>query len=260
MKRVALFKSTANYWPQAQLAINSFRQWNPNWEVHVMNEGYDTPYRTHWFRDKDWMVTAQYVTMIQLLESFQADQVLIIDSDTYTYGPYVEAEQELETASILVTPHVTKPLPLERGEPSLQQIARMGNYNAGFIGATREGLPFLRFVREWAAAHPVLDDVNYIAGEQGWLRFACDFDEKARVFRHPGYNYAYWNADLKHLESMGHGRWLVDGKPLRMVHFSGLVRGLDPAKLSRYQNRKRWASSTPEYRLYAEYLSKLERL
>ena len=257
LRRALLFKSDKNYWQQAQIAVDSARRWNPGYDIHVLTDGtYPSGYS-----DIDgpagygprWLAVGQSGAMVRLLESGY-DQVVFVDSDTFTYGPYREVENSLGLgASILVTPHVTAPLPIERGSPCLVQIAKMGNYNAGFVAASTAGISFLKFVTEWTAAYNQIDSENYIAAEQGWLRFALDFDSRAHCFRHPGYNYAYWNCMQRPLTRTASGELLAAGRPLRVAHFSGMTPDLNPNKMSRYQNRVRLEPKSLEYKLFADY-------
>ncbi len=258
-RKALLFKSCSGYWaPRARLAVESARAHNPEYDIHVATDGkYQSGYQDHPWSEQGWISTCQPAVMLWLLENGY-ESVLFVDSDTYTYGPYVEAQRCLDSgASILVTPHVTAPLPLTDDlEPSIGQIARMGNYNAGFVGATRRGIPFLKFwlesTRKFAG---VLDARNYISGEQTGLRFALDFDDYARVFKHPGYNWAFWNAAQRPLSMSQSGEYLAAGFPLRMAHFSGFDGNI--AKMSRYQNRDRFKPDSIEYQLFANYQSEL---
>jgi hypothetical protein len=258
MKRALLFKSTHNYWPQARLAVESAKLHNPTYDIHVATDGlYQTGYTDHDITGYanargPRLAICQPALMIDLLNSGY-DEVYFVDSDTYTYGPYTEAEELLARSAILVTPHVHAPLPLDGRAPSLLQIAKMGNYNAGFIAANKLALQFLEFYLQYTTAYPVLDSENYVAAEQSWLRFACDFDPRARVFRHPGYNLAYWNVAQRQPVETG-GVWTVGSRlPLRLTHFSGLLIDQDPSSLSKYQNRYTVGPETPPYKLYSDY-------
>ncbi len=262
MRHALLFKSCSGYWaPRAQLAVESARAHNPDYDIHLVTDGkYAAPGCYNHDGPKlygtNWIPPCQPGAMLMLLEQGY-DSVLFVDSDTYTYGPYVEAQKCLDSgASILVTPHITSPLPLNEDlEPSIGQIARVGNYNGGFVGATRKGIPFLRFWYEATQKFSYMDAKNYIGGEQTGLRFALDFDDYARVFKHPGYNWAYWNATQRPLSMAQSGEYLASNFPLRMVHFSGFDGNI--AKMSKYQNRDRLTPDSIEYQLFANYQSEL---
>src|SRR5205807_387822 len=56
-------------------------------------------------------------------------------------------------------------------------------------------------------------------GDQKWLELAPSICDGVRVLRHPGYNFAYWNAHERPLSCVG-GAWTAAGWPLRFVHYS----------------------------------------
>ena len=135
-------------------------------------------------------------------------------------------------------------------------LAQAGNYNSGFWVANRSAIPFLRWWTEQTFLFSQMDTENGYMAEQGWLRFVLDFDPKARIFRHPGYNVAYWNICDRKVEKSGDG-YLIDGEELKLMHFSGFAGMDDPAKMSVHQDRFILGEGDPRLEIFREYREKV---
>jgi glycosyltransferase involved in cell wall biosynthesis len=75
------------------------------------------------------------------------------------------------------------------------------------------------------------DQPRGIFVDQKFMDLLPAFADEVRVLRDTGYNVAYWNLPQRTLTQDGE-RWLVDGRPLRFFHFSGLA----PTNLERLSN------------------------
>jgi len=263
-KKLFCFVVSSSYWKQGKLAIESALRWNPGWEALVLTDAQpdlnvtavgheELALKPNW-----WPTTGRAAICRYALERCDAELMIFLDGDTFTYGPFLELEEQLrQGASLVVTPHILRPLPNDGLIPSFPMLSLMGNYNSGVLAATPRGLGFLRWWDEQTRAFPQLEPHTGIASEQGWLRYALDFDPNAALCRHPGYNAAYWNIVDRPLSRDVDGRYLVDGLPLRVFHFSGLRKDLAVSRMSVYQNRYSLVPGTPIHGLYAEYQSLL---
>lgn len=247
MKRAIVLVTSKERWPQTKLAADSAALHNPGADVLItcpepLGSGY---YEQRPLSNPEWIVTER-PRAVRLALQAGYSQVMFLDGDTYTYKHPGLIWHRLDYYSLVVTPHVTRPLPDDGMEPSLRQIALMGNYNSGVFGVTPRALPFIEWWEEQTKAHPALRPHEGYAAEQGWLRYAPDFNPSTCVLREEGYNTAYWNIWYQSLEA------------IRIAHFSGAFVGMDPGQMSRHQNRWHSEPGTPIYNFYEAYLKKLK--
>lgn len=174
--------------------------------------------------------TAVKPFMIRHLLARGHDSVLYLDPDIEVFAPLAHVFALLdEGASFVLTPHLTRPA--ERDEfPDDLGIMRAGVYNLGFlgVGAGDEADEVLRWWSRRLQHQCVNDLARGLFVDQKFMDLVPGFAGGARVLRETAYNVAYWNLHQRSLVEEN-GRWLVDGRPLRFFHFSGI----DPSGLSR---------------------------
>jgi hypothetical protein len=130
-----------------------------------------------------------------------------------------EAEAALaHGANLVLTPHI-----LQRGRDQDRERAllRSGSFNAGFL-AVAPSVAARAFVAWWCErvrTGSTHDPLEGTYGDQKWLDLAPSICDGVAVLRHPGYNFAYWNAHERKLICHG-GVWSAAGRPLRFVHYS----------------------------------------
>jgi hypothetical protein len=90
--------------------------------------------------------------------------------------------------------------------------------------------------------------------EQGWLRFVGDFLDKVLILRDPSVNAAWWRIDSPGQVQKAYGRWMIDGVPLRLFHFSQIDFD-DLESITVHQERVRGTGDL--LRLYEEYRDKV---
>lgn len=160
--------------------------------------------------------------MLHLMEIYpDQNKFVYLDPDVKAYSEFVELEEKLDTHSIIVCPHLLRPGNIDMEISSLAH----GTYNLGFLAVARSKNAH-DFVSWWAARlfHFCYDDkARGIFTDQKWIDLApCFFD--VHVLKHHGYDFATWSlldSDLRKTED-GH---IVNGDPLRFIHFSGLDSG-----------------------------------
>lgn len=147
------------------------------------------------------------------------DLVCYIDPDIYVYRPFDDLVEPARSIGIVLTPHVLTPIPRDGLAPSERMIMQAGVFNLGFIAVGRPASGFL----EWWQERLVLDAVNDVGSnlftDQRWIDWVPALFEYT-VCRDPGMNIAWWNIHERPLERLGDDV-LVDGHPVRFVHFSG---------------------------------------
>jgi glycosyltransferase involved in cell wall biosynthesis len=138
---------------------------------------------------------------------------------------------------MVLTPHVTEPLPQDGKRPEDRDMLLSGIYNLGFLALSAEAArTFLPWWRERLRRNCLNDIPRGLFVDQRWIDFAPALFEPA-ILKDPGYNVAYWNLPHRVLTRDG-DRIMVnaDGgrRPLRFFHFSGFS-PRKPHLLSKHQ-------------------------
>jgi hypothetical protein len=259
MKKALCFVFDQKYLKQGKLALDSAKKYNPDHTTILLTDIVDEKLADIQINIKDtninlenWLLVARVAVVELALESLGFDTAIFVDGDTYSYNSYDELQEEAEKHSVVVIPHITSPLPVDEFFPQNLTIAIAGNYNTGVWAASKEGLNFIKWWRSATAMFPITRPDLGLVAEQGWLRFVNDFEDNAKVFRHPGYNVAYWNIKHRVVEKRN-DIWHIDDKKLAIIHFSGLKKDIDPSKMSVFQNRFTLDDQDPVYELYKKY-------
>src|SRR5712692_5163436 len=151
-----------------------------------------------------------------LFEKFPGEPVYYFDSDIELFSRLAEAEAALAAgANVVLTPHILQPAPDQDSEEALLQS---GSLNAGFLAVapTSHGRGFVAWWGERLKTGCTLDGT---CGDQKWLELAPSICDGVLILRHPGYNFAFWNAHERPLKCVG-GAWTAAGQPLRFVHYT----------------------------------------
>ena len=268
-----------NYLAYARVLAESFLAAHPDGELHVLVVDrrdpaidYGRERFTCWFAEEvgipDFLHQAFRYTILELSTAVKpwflrllhertgCSSLLYFDPDILVTGSLDELYQRLESADVVMTPHVTAPI--EDGKtPGERDFLLSGIYNLGFLGVAFNERT-LRFLDWW---HRRLERLCLHAVDRGlfvdqrWMDFAPAFLERVDVLREPGWNAAYWNLSHHRLDGSG-GAWRIDGRPLRFFHFSGY--SLDrPQLISRFQNRFTLAERPDLQALFADYARRL---
>jgi hypothetical protein len=165
-----------------------------------------------------------------------AERVVYLDPDILCFRRLEEVEAALDQAAIVLTPHATSPHD-ERFFPDDHAHLQTGVYNLGFIALRRSDVA--RRLADWWCEH-LLHDCRAAVDEglfvdQKWMDLVPAYFEDVLVFKHHGYNMAYWNLHERTLEQVD-GGWVVRpaGVPLTFFHFSGFV-GAGQGRIAKYQ-------------------------
>ncbi|TDB29243.1 hypothetical protein ATCM_17225 [Stenotrophomonas sp. ATCM1_4] len=160
--------------------------------------------------------------MQYLMERFtESGKFVYLDPDVLVYGEFVELEALLDKHSIVVAPHLLRPGNVDMEISSLAH----GSYNLGFLAVSRSANSE-KFVGWWAERLFLFcydDKVRGIFTDQKWIDLAPSFFD-VHILKHHGYDFATWSllgSDLREQD----GAYVVNGDPLRFIHFSGLDSG-----------------------------------
>ena len=192
-----------------------------------------------------------------LLKERGLDRIVYLDPDIRLYDDLAEVDRLLNGNHMVVTPHLTDPMPRDGRKPSETDILISGCFNLGFLGLREH--PDTDSLIEWWSERLETDCV--VAPELGlfvdqrWLDFAPGLLRGFAVLRDPGYNVAYWNLPSRELRHRD-GRYTVNGRPLRFFHFSGFEAD-HRYRLSRHQDRIELMPGTALHRICNEYADEL---
>lgn len=173
-----------------------------------------------------------------LLAEAGVSSVVYLDPDIFVYRPLTEVREALARAPLVLTPHMTRPLP-GAANPNDHVILTSGAYNLGFMAVRDE--PQIEALLAWWAEKLEFDcRVDFAAGlftDQKWMDLAPGLVSDLALLRTPALNLAYWNLEGRELAKGADG-WRVDGEPLGFFHFSGFDPGR-PDLFSKHQDRIR---------------------
>jgi hypothetical protein len=155
-------------------------------------------------------------TIRHLLEKYPDEAIYYFDSDIELFTPLAEVEAALaHGANLVLTPHILQPAPDQHSEEAL---LRSGSLNAGFVAVapTSQGHDFVAW---WGERLRTGCTLEATCGDQKWLELVPSICDGVAILRHPGYNFACWNAHERPLSCLG-GTWTAAGRPLRFVHYT----------------------------------------
>ena len=147
------------------------------------------------------------------------ERVLFLKEESLVTGDLGPVMDLLTNASLLLTPHLLRPLSAVARE---QNILQCGTYNGGFVAMadTAEAVRFVRWWQERMATHCRYDPAAGMHFEQRWLDWAHSYVERVAVVRDPGVNVGHWNLPEREVTMDGEAIQ-VDGQPCRLFRFSG---------------------------------------
>lgn len=163
-----------------------------------------------------------------------ASVAIYLDPDIEVFDALGPVESLAGTHGMVLTPHVTEPLPRDGKRPDDRDLLIAGIYNLGFLALSAGGARgFLPWWRERLRRDCLNDPARGLFVDQRWIDFAPALFQPA-ILKDPGYNVAYWNLAHRVLSRAG-DRILVNGRPLRFLHYSGFS-PQTPHLLSKHQH------------------------
>ena len=176
--------------------------------------------------------------LAHLLERYGIRNLVYLDPDVQVFSAFHELRSALETAELVLTPHILSPLPPDGRLPGDHDILMAGTYNLGFV-AMRPS-PSVESLLAWWKERlydgAFADPSQGLFTDQKWIDLAPGFCRQTTILGHPGYNAAYWNLHERRPLLRTPDGYSVAGVPLRFFHFSGYDRS-NPERISLHQNR-----------------------
>ena len=191
--------------------------------------------------------------MQHLLERYQDETKFVyLDPDVLVYSNLSELESLLDRESIVLCPHLLRPGNIDMEISSLAH----GSYNLGFLAVarSRNASDFLAWWAERLFLFCYDDKSRGIFTDQKWIDLApCFYDVK--VLKHHGYDFATWSLLGSDLRNAADG-YVVNGDPLRFIHFSGLDSGTIDKAIGWWLTDKNKETFVVLYREYKQLLMK----
>ncbi len=189
-----------------------------------------------------------------LFETLSIQKLLYLDPDILLLNSLETLSNFLNDSNILLTPHLTTPLPNDGGHPTDHSIMQSGTYNLGFLGL-RQSETTTNLLDWWCGKlyhECVVAIERNLFVDQRWMDMVPGLFDGVRICREPGYNIAYWNVHERNVTRV-EGEYKVNGAPAYFFHFSGYDPD-EPHRVSKHQTRFKKVSDLGENRhLYSRY-------
>ena len=260
-KTVIVTTCSANHLAQAKGMADSARKFNPGYEVMIglvdRLEGRVEPafYAPHDILEAHAMELPVFEAMRErydvfelncalksffaeaALKKYHADKIIFLDSDMLVFDSLQYIEEELERHSVLLTPHIWSPIPMDNKRPYEREMLKNGIYNAGFFALKNDqgGHAFLDWWKERMVEQCYVDLKHGMFVDQKWLNLAPIYFNQVKLLDHAGCNIAYWNLHER-MVSKRDGKFFVNDQPLLFYHYSGYSMDT-PGLISRHQDR-----------------------
>lgn len=173
-----------------------------------------------------------------IFEKLGYDRVIYFDPDIYVYEKLTELEMCFERGyEIVLTPHLNDVCD-DEGIPNDLDIIKSGIYNLGFL-ALSKSLNTMKLIRWWEGKLEYQCIESFKDGlfvDQKWMDLVPAMFQHVCIFKHSGYNVAYWNMAVRKWRVDSKGKYVFNDDPLVFFHFSGL-NPQDISGVSKYQNR-----------------------
>lgn len=174
---------------------------------------------------------------VRLLDQADCSAVLYFDPDIVVLGALDGLVEKFETASILLTPHLTEPeVEMEGILDNELSVLQHGVFNLGFVGIKRspEGLRFAKWWRD-RLTHFCHDDIpRGLFTDQRWVDLVPAYFDDIAILRDPVYNVCTWNLTHRVVEGTLEAGLTANGQKIVFYHFSGLDSGAQHAMLRKY--------------------------
>jgi hypothetical protein len=252
---------TSNYLPKARVLARSVRRHDPNAVFHLLltdvppsgwnlsTEPFDTVLHLQDLgieNAKSWAFKHALVEMctavkgagaLEIVRRHAPEKLVYFDPDIVVFGDLAPISQALDTANVLLTPHLTDPEENRAGILDNEISAlKHGIYNLGFLAfnCKSEGM---RCMRWWALRllEFCRDDIpGGLFTDQRWADHMPAMFDGVRILREPVYNVATWNLSARQASGTAPSHILINGEPLCFYHFSGFDSGAQETMLRLY--------------------------
>jgi hypothetical protein len=178
-----------------------------------------------------------------LMRDRGCQQVVYLDGDMRLYGPLSPVWRALENDSIVLTPHLLRPLLDNSVRPYESLYLRSGTFNAGCFAVrdTDIGRSFTNWWKAMLRKQCIVDLPRGMYVDQRWLCLVPGLFPETCILRHPGLNAGHWTLlqatwECRSTGAASTSNVSIDGDPMVLFHFSGMTPD-HPDTYRDYQNR-----------------------
>ena len=179
--------------------------------------------------------------------------VVYFDPEIEIFSPLTEIEAAVSQSDVVVTPHVSRPLPDDGKTPTMADVLAGGQFNLGFIGVRKssDSAALLAYWQQLLTEPPgVSDDLEVPSGDGFWAAAVVSLVERLRVLRGDRFHVAAWNLAQRPLKWDGEAVPQAADGALVFMNYAGLHKTAAP----RYpQNRCAMEAGSPLQQLIARY-------
>ncbi|MDR0604809.1 MAG: hypothetical protein LBG80_10945 [Bacteroidales bacterium] len=166
-------------------------------------------------------VKASYIKWIKKFRD--ADIILYFDPDIKVFSSFSIIENSLREKSIILTPHILNPIPLDDLWPNENLFLTRGIYNLGFIGVSFTDKRVFDFL-DWWEERLMKQCFDYISkglfvDQLPVTLVSVFFHEIVKVLFHYGMNAAPWNLHERVL-TLKDSKYYFNNDELIFYHFS----------------------------------------
>lgn len=266
-----------NYFAHARVLFDSVRRQHPDWDCHLLladeldgvrpepgdafslmaaRELGIPGFAGMAFRyDVIELNVALKPFLMRYLLSRGYKRVVYFDVDICLFSPLTPILTALDSASIVITPHITSPLPAVAGSTIREDyFLKNGAFNLGFIAVSQcpESGAFL----DWWAARCLTqcfrETETGLFVDQKWVDLVPGFFPATKILRDHGCNMAYWNLHERSLS----GNIVNGAYPLVFFHFSGVDLS-DISSISKYQAEYNLSNRPDLLHLFTDYRDRI---
>lgn len=188
-----------------------------------------------------------------------ADTVLYFDPDIQITAALKPIERDLESSSIILTPHILSPIDFDGLEPTENLFTQYGIFNLGFLGLKRgkDAHDLLLWWSKRMANNCYIREADGIFVDQLPLNFAPVFFDNVLISNNQGYNVAPWNLHERQVSKSDGLYKINDSYPLIFFHFSNFKSHNHILNASRAYSRGVISKDSALCELYENYATSL---
>lgn len=285
-KNIAFTICSNNYLAQANILKESFLQFNPNFSFYIcltdkfsseINyklfepaiivpvekvNGLHVPELTKKYDVVEFNTCVKPTFIKYLIDQNKNTELLyFIDPDICFYQSIDKLNELLRTRSIVLTPHITKPIVVDEYLPSEHLFLNYGIYNLGFIGLNLKD-PEVKVMLDWWEQKTL--NLGFNRTEEGlfvdqlWMNLTPVYFKNVHVLKDLSYNMAPWNLQERSIKKiLENGEVILnDDSKLAFYHFSNL--DTQRLEISRFYKRYQFRDLPLLKALYDAYFKRLD--
>jgi hypothetical protein len=129
---------------------------------------------------------------LKALVRARGSAVMYLDPDTRVFGSLADVPLLADQYGLVLTPHMTRPLPDDGHRIDALFVLASGVYNLGFAAVAPSAEPCLDWWWRQTRRHGIADVQQHMFADQRWADYMPSLFSH-HLLKDPGYNVAYWN-------------------------------------------------------------------